>query len=143
MRAALVAARRAADRGEVPVGAVVVVEREIIATGHNEPIGRDDPTAHAEVLAIREAARKTGNYRLSGASLYTTVEPCIMCCGAIVASRIERVIFGAVDPKAGGVVSLYRLLDDGRLNHSVSVEGGVLSAECAAVLQEFFRARRI
>jgi len=142
MRAALAAARRGAVAGEVPVGAVIVIDGEIVATAHNEPLGRSDATAHAEVLVIREAGRKTGNYRLPGAVLYVTVEPCIMCCGAIVGARIERVVFGAVDPKAGAAVSLHRLLDDGRLNHAVAVTRGVLADECAAVLQEFFKGRR-
>jgi len=142
MRAALVAARRGAAAGEVPVGAVIVIDDEIVATAHNEPISQSDATAHAELLAIREAGRKTGNYRLQGATLYVTVEPCVMCCGAIVGARIERVIFGAADPKAGAAVSLHRLLDDRRLNHSVAATGGVLADECAAVLKEFFKARR-
>jgi tRNA(adenine34) deaminase len=142
MRAALAAARRGGVAGEVPVGAVIVIDGEIVATAHNEPLGRSDATAHAEVLVIREAGRKTGNYRLPGATLFVTVEPCIMCCGAIVGARIERVVFGAVDPKAGAAVSLHRLLDDGRLNHSVAVTRGVLADECAAVLQEFFKGRR-
>ncbi len=143
MRAALAAARRGAEAGEVPVGAVVVIGGEIVATAHNEPVGLSDATAHAEMLAIREAGRKTGNHRLPGASLYATVEPCVMCCGAIVSARIERVIFGAADPKAGAAVSLYRLLEDGRLNHVARVTGGVLAEECAALLKEFFRARRL
>jgi tRNA(adenine34) deaminase len=142
MRAALAAARRGAAAGEVPVGAVIVIDGEIVATAHNEPIGQSDATAHAELLAIREAGRKTGNYRLRGATLYVTVEPCVMCCGAIVSARIERVIFGAADPKAGAAVSLHRLLDDRRLNHSVASTGGVLADECADVLKEFFKARR-
>ena len=143
MRAALAAARCGAEAGEVPVGAVVVIGGEIVATAHNEPVGLSDATAHAEMLAIREAGRKTGNHRLPGASLYATVEPCVMCCGAIVSARIERVIFGAADPKAGAAVSLYRLLEDGRLNHVARVTGGVLAEECAALLKEFFRARRL
>ena len=142
MRTAIAAARRGAAAGEVPVGAVIVIDGEIVATAHNEPISQSDATAHAELLAIREAGRKTGNYRLQGATLYVTVEPCVMCCGAIVGARIERVIFGATDPKAGAAVSLHRLLDDRRLNHSVATTGGVLADECAAVLKEFFKARR-
>ena len=142
MRAALAAARRAAAEGEVPVGAVIVIDGEVVATAHNEPIGQSDATAHAEVLAIREAGRKTRNYRLPGASLYVTVEPCVMCCGAILSARIGQVVFGVADPKAGGAVSLYRLLEDGRLNHATGVTGGVLADECAALLKEFFRDRR-
>jgi len=142
MRVALDAARRAAAEGEVPVGAAVTVGGEVVAVAHNEPIGLGDPTAHAEVLAIREAGRKTGNYRLAGATLYATVEPCVMCCGAILHARVERVVFGATDPKAGGVVSRYRLLEDARLNHVTTVTGGVLAEECGALLKEFFRTRR-
>lgn len=143
MRAALAAARRAAAAGEVPVGAVVVLEGEVIASAHNGPIGLADATAHAEVLALREAGRKTGNYRLPGAALYATVEPCVMCCGAIVAARVGRVVFGAADPKAGAVVSLHRLLEDRRLNHVPDVTGGVLAEACGALLREFFQARRM
>lgn len=142
MRVALDAARRAAAEGEVPVGAAVMVGGEVVAVAHNEPIGLGDPTAHAEVLAIREASRKTGNYRLAGATLYATVEPCVMCCGAILHARVERVVFGAADPKAGGVVSLYRLLEDARQNHVTAVTGGVLAEEGGALLKEFFRTRR-
>ncbi len=142
MREALAAARRGAAGGEVPVGAVIAIGGEIVATAHNQPIALRDATAHAEVLAIREASRNTRNYRLGGATLYATVEPCIMCCGAIVNARIERLVFGAPDPKAGAAVSLYRLLDDRRLNHVVEVTGGVLAGESAALLTEFFRARR-
>lgn len=142
MRVALDAARRAAAEGEVPVGAAVMVGGEVVAVAHNEPIGLGDPTAHAEVLAIREAGRKTGNYRLAGATLYATVEPCVMCCGAILHARVERVVFGAADPKAGGVVSLYRLLEDARQNHVTAVTGGVLAEEGGALLKEFFRTRR-
>jgi tRNA(adenine34) deaminase len=142
MRAAIAVARCGGAAGEVPVGAVIVIDGAIFATAHNEPIGQHDASAHAEVLAIREAGRKRGNYRLEGATLYATVEPCIMCCGAIIAARIESVVFGAADPKAGAAVSRYRLLDGDRLNHTVAVTGGVLADECAAVLKEFFRARR-
>jgi tRNA(adenine34) deaminase len=142
MRAALAEARQAAGEGEVPVGAVVALGDTIMAAAHNRPIALSDPTAHAEVLAIREAARRIGDYRLSGATLYTTVEPCVMCCGAILAARVAGVVYGAADPKGGAVESLYRLLDDGRPTHVVSVAGGVLDEECAELLREFFRARR-
>ena len=142
MTEALAEARLAFQEGEVPVGAVVVLSGGIIGRGHNQPIGQSDPTAHAEILALREAARKIGNYRLAGATLYVTVEPCVMCCGALVAARIERVVFGAPDPKAGAAVSLYRLLDDPRLNHQVVVTGGVLAEECGALLQQFFKKKR-
>lgn len=142
MRAALAEARRGGDEGEVPVGAVIVVGDEVIAAAHNRPIGLSDPTAHAEVLALREAGRKVGNYRLPEGTLYVTVEPCVMCCGAILHARLARVVFGATDPKAGAVESMYRLLDDGRPNHDVSVTGAVLADECGALLKEFFSARR-
>ena len=142
MTEALAEARLAFQEGEVPVGAVVVLKDEIVGRGHNEPISQSDPTAHAEILALRKAARKTANYRLTGATLYVTLEPCAMCCGALVAARVERVVFGAEDPKAGAAVSLYRLLDDSRLNHQVAVAGGVLAEECSALLQQFFREKR-
>ena len=139
---ALVEARRAADAGEVPIGAVVVLDGRVIARAHNAPITLRDPTAHAEVLALRAAARETGNYRLERTSVYTTVEPCLMCCGALVHARVARLVYGAADPKAGAAASLYRILDDGRLNHRVEVTAGVRAEECAALLTEFFRARR-
>ena len=139
---ALVEARRAADAGEVPIGAVVVLDGTVIARAHNAPIILQDPTAHAEVLALRAAARETGNYRLERTSVYTTVEPCLMCCGALVHARVARLVYGAADPKAGAAASLYRILDDGRLNHRVEVTAGVRAEECAALLTEFFRARR-
>jgi tRNA(adenine34) deaminase len=142
MRAALVEARRGGDEGEVPVGAVIAIGGEVVAAAHNRPIALSDPTAHAEVLAIREAGQKVGNYRLPEATLYVTVEPCVMCCGAIVNARLARVVFGATDAKAGAVESVYRLLDDGRLSREVIVTGGVLAEECGALLKEFFRARR-
>ena len=142
MQEALEEARRGLAEGEVPVGAVLVLNGEVIGRGRNEPIGRNDPTAHAEIVALREGARKVGDYRLTGATLYVTLEPCVMCCGALVAARIERVVFGAEDPKAGAAVSLYRLLDDPRLNHRAAVTGGVLSGECGALLQQFFKQKR-
>jgi len=142
MELALVEARQAAVEGEVPVGAVVVLNGRVLGRGHNRPIATADPTAHAEIVALREAARAAGNYRLPGAALYVTVEPCPMCCGAILHARVDRVVFGAPDPKAGAARSLYRLLEDPRLNHSATVTGGVRSDECAALLTDFFRARR-
>jgi len=142
MAVALEEAARGAEAGEVPVGAVVVVEGRIVGRAHNAPIALVDPTAHAEVLALRAAARETGNYRLTGATLYVTVEPCAMCCGAALHARIARLVYGAADPKAGAVQSLYRLLDDARLNHRVEVVAGVLGPACGARLSEFFRARR-
>ena len=142
MRVALDEARRALAAGEVPVGAVVVVQGEVIARAHNAPIALSDPTAHAEVLALREAAMKAGNYRLTAATVYATVEPCAMCCGALLHARIARLVYGARDPKAGAVESLYRLLDDARLNHRAVARGGVLAEESAALLRQFFETRR-
>jgi tRNA(adenine34) deaminase len=142
MGLALAAARRAAEDGEVPVGAVVVVDGEVIGRGHNGPIASSDPTAHAEVIALREAARQAGNYRLTGATLYATVEPCPMCCGAALQARVARVVFGVEDPKGGAARSLYRLLEDPRLNHRAAVTGGVRREECARLLRGFFAARR-
>jgi tRNA(adenine34) deaminase len=142
MREALVEARRGAASGEVPVGAIVVLDGEIVARAHNAPIALVDPTGHAEVLALRAAAAKRGNYRLTGAALYATVEPCAMCCGAVVNARIARVVYGASDVKAGAVESLHRLLDDPRLNHRVEAVGGVLADESAALMRGFFDRRR-
>src|SRR5262245_31874821 len=139
---ALEEARKALAAGEVPVGAVVVHEGRVIGAGHNGPITSIDPTAHAEIVAIRRAAEAVRNYRLPGAVLYTTVEPCAMCCGAALHARLARVVFGALDPKAGAAESLYRMLSDPRLNHMAAVTGGVRSEECAALLRQFFEARR-
>ena len=142
MRVALAEARRGRDEGEVPVGAVVAIGDRIIAAAHNQPIALKDPTAHAEILALREAGRVIGNYRMPDATLCVTVEPCVMCCGAMLHARLARVVFGVRDPKAGAVESVYRLLGGERLNREVVVTGGVLAEECAMVLQEFFKARR-
>jgi tRNA(adenine34) deaminase len=142
MREALAEAVRGGAAGEVPIGALVVIDDAVIARAHNAPVGSSDPTAHAEVLALRAAGAKVGNYRLPGATLYATVEPCAMCCGAIVNARIGRVVYGTRDVKAGAVESLFRLLDDARLNHRVDAVGGVLAAESAALLREFFDSRR-
>jgi tRNA(adenine34) deaminase len=143
MGAALESARQALAAGEVPVGAVLVGKGgEILARAFNSPIALHDPTAHAEVLALRSAAARLGNYRLPGVSLYVTIEPCLMCVGAMLQARVQRLVFGAADPKAGACVSLYRLPEDGRLNHRIEVVGGVREAECRELLQEFFRARR-
>lgn len=142
MREALTEARRGLLAGEVPVGAVVVQDGVVVGRAHNAPIAASDPTAHAEVLALREAGRKLGNYRLTGATLYVTVEPCPMCCGAALQARVARLVYGARDPKAGAVESLHRLLDDPRLNHRVAATGGVLAEESAALLREFFDKRR-
>ncbi len=142
MGLALAEARRAGAEGEVPVGAVVVLEGRVIGRGHNASVREGDPTAHAEIVALREAARAAGNYRLPGAAVYATVEPCPMCCGALLHARVARLVYGAPDPRAGAARSLYRLLEDPRLNHQVTVAGGIRSAESAALLREFFEARR-
>ncbi len=141
MRAALAEAVRAAARGEVPVGAVIAREGRIIARGSNRPVGSTDPTAHAEIVAIRKAAKKSGNYRLPDCDLYVTVEPCAMCLGAVVQARIRRLVFGAADPKAGAVSSVMEF-PFARLNHRPEILGGVLKGESAALLRGFFRARR-
>jgi tRNA(adenine34) deaminase len=142
MRQALAEAERGGSAGEVPVGAVVVVDGAVVGRAHNAPVALSDPTAHAEVLALREAAERAGNYRLPGATLYVTLEPCAMCCGAVVNARLARVVYGARDPKGGAVETLYRLLDDARLNHRAATVGGVLADESAALLREFFDRRR-
>jgi tRNA(adenine34) deaminase len=143
MGKALQEARKALDAGEVPVGAVLVGENgQVLAQAHNFPISLHDPTAHAEILALRQAAEILGNYRLPGATLYVTMEPCLMCTGALIHARIKRLVFGAPDPKAGACVSLYRLPEDPRLNHHIEVTGGVREAECRELVQQFFRARR-
>jgi len=143
MHQALALAERAANEGEVPVGAVVVRDGEILGEGWNRPIAAHDPTAHAEIQALRAAAQRIGNYRLTGAELYVTLEPCPMCAGAIVHARIARVIYGAADPKGGACGSVFGLLpSDGRFNHRVSCNGGVLAEPCALVLRSFFAARR-
>jgi len=141
MRAALAEAGKAAARGEVPVGAVVVRQGRIVARGANRPITSSDPTAHAEIVALRKAAKKSGNYRLPDCELYVTVEPCAMCLGAIVQARVRRVVYGAPDPKAGAVSSTMRF-PFGRLNHRPEVLSGILAGESAALLRDFFRARR-
>jgi tRNA(adenine34) deaminase len=140
---ALEEAMLALNEGEVPVGAVIVLGDEVLAKAHNRSIAMNDPSAHAEILAIRGAAERTGNYRLPGTSLYVTLEPCIMCAGAIIQARIGSVVFGADDPKAGGIVSLYNILDDKRLNHNVAVRGGVCREACAEILSRFFRQKRV
>ena len=142
MRRALALAERAAAEGEVPVGAVVVKDGVAIGEGWNRPIATNDPTAHAEMLALRAAATHSGNYRLTNAVLYVTLEPCAMCAGAMVHARIARVVFGAADPKAGAAGSVFDLLRSPRLNHVAEVTCGVLAQECGAKLTEFFRARR-
>lgn len=142
MNEALSLARAAASAGEVPVGALVVHDGRVLGRGFNAPIGRHDPTAHAEVQAMREAAAALGNYRLTGCTLYVTLEPCVMCTGAIMHARIARVVYGAADPKTGACGSVVNLFAESRLNHHAVVEGGVLAEECGALLSEFFRSRR-
>lgn len=142
MREALRLARGAADAGEVPVGAVVVRDGVILGTGWNRPIGRRDPTAHAEVEALREAAARAGNYRLPGCDLYVTLEPCLMCLGAIFHARLRRLVFGAADPKTGACGSVVDLAGEARLNHHTEVIGGVLASECAGLISDFFKSRR-
>jgi tRNA(adenine34) deaminase len=142
MREALLEASVAEREGEVPVGAVLVVEGQIIGRGHNRVITVNDPTAHAEVEALREAARETGNYRLAGSTLYTTIEPCAMCAGAIVHARVGRLVFGASDPKAGAVETHFGICTTDFLNHRVEVEGGILEPECRQMIQSFFREKR-
>jgi tRNA(adenine34) deaminase len=142
MGEALALAREAAAADEVPVGALVVRNGEVIGRGCNGPIGRHDPTAHAEIAAMRAAAQAIGNYRLAGCELYVTLEPCAMCAGAIIHARIARVVFGARDPKTGACGSVVDLLGDPRLNFHAKVEGGVLGQQCGALLSDFFAARR-
>jgi tRNA(adenine34) deaminase len=136
-------ARNAWALGEVPVGAVVVKDGEVIATGFNQPIGTHDPTAHAEIMALRAAASILGNYRLPGCELYVTLEPCVMCSGAMMHARLARVVFGAADPKTGACGSIVNLFQQEKLNHHTEVTGGVLGEECGALLKEFFAARRV
>jgi tRNA(adenine34) deaminase len=142
MEAAIEQAHRARDAGEVPIGAVVAIEDTIVGRGFNQPISSSDPTAHAEVVAIREAAIRIGNYRLTGATLCVTIEPCLMCVGALVHARIGTLVFGAAEPKSGAVVSTLRVADLGGLNHRFEVVAGVREAACRSLIQEFFQARR-
>jgi tRNA(adenine34) deaminase len=142
MREAISLAREAAAADEVPVGAVLVVGDEIVGRGFNQPILRADPTAHAEIMALRDAAKRLGNYRLPDSTLYVTLEPCVMCTGAIMHARIARVVYGARDPKTGAAGSVVDLYGESKLNHHAEVEGGVLAAECSALLSGFFVARR-
>ncbi|MFZ5724164.1 MAG: tRNA adenosine(34) deaminase TadA [Pseudomonadota bacterium] len=142
MRRALELARAGAARGEVPVGAVVVQDGAIVGEGFNQPISGTDPTAHAEIVALRDAARRLGNYRLVDCTLYVTVEPCLMCCGALVHARVREVVYGTDEPKAGSARSRLAAFDLPHLNHRVLVRGGMLADESAALMSEFFRARR-
>jgi tRNA(adenine34) deaminase len=142
MRAALAEAGRARDAGEVPVGAVVVLDGAVIGAGYNRPISSHDPTAHAEVVALRAAGMQAGSYRLTGAIMYVTIEPCLMCVGAMVHARIGTVIYGTTEPKAGAIVSMTRANELPGLNHRLEAIGGVLEDDCRAMMQEFFRTRR-
>jgi tRNA(adenine34) deaminase len=142
MRRALELAQRAQEEGEVPVGAVVVLEDRILGEGWNGPIAASDPTAHAEILAMRAASSALSNYRLTGATLYVTLEPCAMCAGAMFHARLGRVVFGASDPKAGAAGSIVDLFKDEKLNHHTQIQGGVLAGECGVLLSQFFASRR-
>ncbi len=142
MRHALALAERAEQEGEVPVGAVLVLDGQVIGEGWNQSVGRHDPTAHAEILALREGGTRLGNYRLVDSTLYVTLEPCVMCAGALIHSRIGRLVYGAADPKTGAAGSVFSLLDDPRHNHQVQVSSGILAGECSEQLSAFFRRRR-
>ncbi|MYN15929.1 tRNA adenosine(34) deaminase TadA [Rugamonas sp. FT107W] len=142
MRQALEQAQHAWDLGEVPVGAVVVKDGVVIARGYNQPIGRHDPTAHAEIVALRAAAEALGNYRLPGCELYVTLEPCVMCSGAMMHARLAKVVYGATDPKTGACGSVVNLFEQEQLNHHTAIAGGVMADECGAMLKSFFAARR-
>lgn len=142
MQAALEQAKFAALAGEVPVGAVLVRDGQIISTGFNRPISNSDPSAHAEMMALRGAAQDQSNYRLPGTTLYVTLEPCIMCAGAILHARVERVVFGAIDPKTGAAGSVLNVFSEKQLNHQTQVEGGIMEQECGQILRDFFKERR-
>lgn len=142
MREAMALAQQAAERGEVPVGAIVVKDGEIVGRGSNAPIGNHDPSAHAEILALRDAAKNIGNYRLVNCSLYVTLEPCAMCAGAIQHARIGKLIFGAKDPKTGACGSVVNLMAEDKLNHHTGIESGLLESECGQLLSDFFKQRR-
>jgi tRNA(adenine34) deaminase len=142
MRLALTEARRALEHDDVPIGAVVVRDDDVLGSGHNERELRSDPTAHAEVLALRQAAEKTGSWRLSGTTVYVTLEPCPMCAGALVLARVGTLVYGPQDPRAGAALSLYNIVQDPRLNHQVEVVTGVLDEECSELLRGFFAGRR-
>lgn len=143
MRLALAQAALARDANEVPIGAVIVVDGAIVGAGYNQPITAHDPTAHAEIVALRAAASALGNYRLSGATIYVTVEPCLMCVGAMVHARIATVVYGATEPRAGAIVSMTRAHELPGLNHRLEAMGGVLEDECRAIIQDFFKERRV
>lgn len=142
MQEAIIEARKAESEGEVPVGAILLLNEKIIGRGHNSPIRLNDPTAHAEILALRQAARNSTNYRLSGSVLIVTIEPCIMCVGAMIQARVEAVVYGAEDPKAGAIRSQFQVEDWHRLNHIFQVSSGILQDECADLMKKFFASRR-
>ena len=142
MQRALELALKAESLGEVPIGAVLVKDDQILGEGYNSPISKHDPTAHAEIMALREAANRIGNYRLLNTTLYVTVEPCVMCAGALVHARVKEVVFGAAEPRTGAAGSIFDILQSSKLNHQVAVRGGVLAQECADLLQQFFKLRR-
>lgn len=142
MQRALELARKAESLGEVPIGAVLVKDDQIIGEGYNSPISRHDPTAHAEIMAVRDAAQRIGNYRLLNTTLYVTIEPCVMCAGALVHARVREVVFGAAEPRTGAAGSIFEILQSPKLNHQVQVRGGVLAEQCAGLLQDFFKQRR-
>lgn len=142
MRHAIELAKRGQNDGEVPVGAVIVKDNQVVGEGWNQPIGLHDPSAHAEMVALREAGKNMSNYRLLDTTLYVTLEPCVMCAGAIIHARVSRVVYGASDPKAGAAGSIIDIFANNKINHHVSVEGGLLAAECGALLTGFFKAKR-
>ena len=142
MSLALKEAKKAAEEGEVPIGAILVKDKKILAQDHNRAIHLNDPSAHAEILVLRKAGEMLKNYRLPGATLYVTLEPCLMCAGAVIQARIDNLVYGTPDSKAGSVTSLYHIFEDKKLNHTVRVTGGVLENECRALLQGFFKDRR-
>ncbi len=142
MREALLFAEEAASRGEIPVGAVLIDKKGLLAAAGNSPISRHDPTAHAEILVMRRAGKDVQNYRLPGTTLYVTLEPCIMCMGAMIHARIDRLVYGATDPKTGAAASVYTIGTDGCLNHRIEISSGILAERCGALLKAFFKARR-
>ena len=142
MACALAEAERARQNGEVPIGVVIVIDNQIVGRGHNQPIGKCDPTAHAEIVALREAAQAIGNYRLTEATVYATVEPCVMCAGALVNARIKRLVYGAAEERFGAVASQFELCTSSSLNHQIEVTHGPLADECRALMQNFFKQRR-
>jgi len=142
MQRALELAQKAQSLGEVPIGAVLVKDDHIIGEGYNSPISHNDPTAHAEIMALRDAAQRISNYRLLDTTLYVTIEPCVMCAGALVHARVKEVVFGAAEPRTGAVGSVFDILQSSKLNHQVNVRGGVMAQECASLMQEFFKQRR-